>query len=140
MAATNAELVRQIFDEINKGDLESAGKLLAPGYINYGFPGIPSGPEGFTMVIGMFRSAFPDMNVRVDEVIADGDRVATRGRMTGTHQGEFMGIPASGRSVDIGYIDIWRAEDGKLAENWVEMDRVGLLQQIGAIPAPEQNV
>ena len=140
MAASNEFLVSRVFDEIiNGGRVETADEILAPNYVNYSFPGVPPGPDGFKGVIGMFLTAFPDMKVHVDEMMTDGDRVTTRGRMTGTHQGEFMGIPATGKSVDIGYIDIWRAENGKLVENWVEMDRLGMMQQLGIVPSAEQG-
>ena len=139
MGADNATLVRRVFEEvINEGKFDTAKELIGPGYVNYSFPGVPPGPEGFMGVIGAFLAAFPDMKVTVQEVIADGDRVSTRGRMTGTHKGDFQGIPATGKSVDIGYIDVWRAEDGKLVENWVEMDRMGMMQQLGVIPSPDQ--
>jgi predicted ester cyclase len=65
---------------------------------------------------------------------ADGDLAGTRGRFTGTHKDEFMGIPASGKPIDIKYIDLWRVRGGKLAENWVQMDMAGLMQQIGVMP------
>jgi predicted ester cyclase len=138
MAAESEHLVRRFFDEVINGkNLDTADEFISPTYVNYGFPGVPPGPEGLKGVLGMFFTAFPDMKVNVDEVIADGDRITTRGRMTGTHNGEFQGIPATGRSIDIGYIDIWRAEDGMLVENWVEMDRLGMMQQLGVVPGQE---
>jgi predicted ester cyclase len=87
-------------------------------------------------VLDQFFAAFPDMHVTVEDVIEDGDRIATRGRFVGTHRGEFNGVPATGRPVDVKYIDVWRVEDGKAVENWVQMDLLGLLQQVGAVPAP----
>jgi len=88
----------------------------------------------FKQVVGLFRAAFPDMRVTIEDEFADGDLAGTRGRFTGTHKGDFMGVPASGQPINVKYIDLWRVRDGKLAENWVQMDMIGLMQQIGAMP------
>ena len=85
----------------------------------------------------MFRAAFPDLHVTLEDVFGEGDKVATRGYFTGTHQGEFNGIPATGKQVKVSYIDLWRLENGKAVDNWVQMDMIGLMQQLGVIPAPE---
>ena len=86
----------------------------------------------------MFLTAFPDFHVTLEDVIAEGDKVASRGVWRGTHQGNFMGIPATGKSVAVSYSDIWRFENGKAVENWVQMDMLGLMQQLGVAPAPGQ--
>ena len=135
----NKAIVRRVFDEIvNKGNLGVADELLAADYVNHDFPAPTSGPEGFKLVTTMFRSAFPDIVVTLEDEFAEGDRVVTRGVFVGTHAGDFMGIPATGRAVSIKYLDIWRLENGKAKENWVQMDLLGLMQQLGVIPAPEQ--
>jgi predicted ester cyclase len=85
-------------------------------------------------VLGMFLQAFPDMHVELHHVLADGDLVCSHGTFTGTHEGEFMGVGASGKAVTVDYIDLWRVDDGKGVENWVRLDMLGLLQQIGAVP------
>lgn len=140
-AMDNESLVRRIFTEvISQGKLEVADELIGSTYVNHNFPGVPPGPEGFKQVIGMFRAGFPDMVVVVEDAIGNGDTIATRGRLTGTNTGEFMGMSPTGRSVNFGYIDIWRSEDGKLVENWVQMDRLGMMQQLGVVPAPEAEV
>jgi steroid delta-isomerase-like uncharacterized protein len=132
-AAENKAMVRRVFEQaLNAGDDAVLDELLAADYINHDMPAPASGPEGFKQVIAQFRAAFPDMAVTIEDEFADGDLVGTRGRFTGTHQGDFMGIPASGMPIDIKYIDLWRVRDGKLAENWVQMDTAGLMQQIGA--------
>ena len=110
-------------------------EVISADYINHDMPAPAPGPEGFKQVIGMFRAAFPDLHVTVEDVIGEGDKVATRGTMRGTHQGEFMCIPAGGNRIEVPYTDIWRVEDGKGVENWVQMDMVGLMRQTGAIPA-----
>ena len=74
------------------------------------------------------------MKVNLEEVLADDDKVVTRGVFTGTHKGEFMGVPASGASIEVKFMDVWRIRDGRVAENWVRLDQLGLMQQIGAIP------
>jgi steroid delta-isomerase-like uncharacterized protein len=132
-AAENKAMVRRVFEEaLNAGDDAVLDELLAADYINHDMPAPAPGAEGFKQVIAQFRAAFPDMAVTIEDEFADGDLVGTRGRFTGTHKGDFMGIPASGRPIDIKYIDLWRVRDGKLAENWVQMDTAGLMQQIGA--------
>ena len=89
------------------------------------------GVAGFAIVDGMFRTAFPDFRVTIEDEVTVGNRVATRGYFTGTHNGEFMGIPATGRTFRCTYSDIWCLEDGKGRENWVQMDMLGLMQQLG---------
>ena len=84
----------------------------------------------------MLRSAFPDFKATIDDMLADGDRVATRMTWTGTHQGEFMGIPPTGKRISIQVIDFVRFADGRFAEHWGLMDNMGMMQQLGAIPAP----
>ncbi len=135
----NKTIVRRVFDEIvNKGNLGVADELLAADYVNHDFPAPAPGAEGFKLVTTMFRSAFPDIVVTLEDEFAEGDKVVTRGVFAGTHTGEFMGIPATGRKVTIKYLDIWRLENGKAKENWVQMDLLGLMQQLGVIPAPGQ--
>jgi steroid delta-isomerase-like uncharacterized protein len=134
-AAENKAMVRRVFEEaLNAGHDAVLDELLAADYVNHDMPAPAPGAEGFKQVIAQFRAAFPDMAVTIQDEFADGDLVGTRGRFTGTHQGDFMGIPASGMPIDIQYIDLWRVRDGKLAENWVQMDTAGLMQQIGARP------
>lgn len=134
-AAENKAMVRRVFEEaINAGDYAVLDELLAADYVNHDMPAPAPGAEGFKQVIAQFRAAFPDMTVTIEAEFADGDLVGTRGRFTGTHKGDFMGIPASGNPIDIRYIDLWRVRDGVLAENWVQMDTAGLMQQIGAKP------
>ena len=131
----NKALVSKLFTEgMNKKNYAIFNEIIAPGFTNHGIPGAQQGPEGFRDVIAVFHSAFPDFTVRPEHIIAEGDLVATRGTATGTHNGEFMGVPASGRPVNISYVDFWRVENGKLVENWVQMDSVGIMQQIGATP------
>jgi steroid delta-isomerase-like uncharacterized protein len=82
----------------------------------------------------MYREAFPDLRATVEEIVEEGDRIAVRATFTGTHDGEFMGIPASGRTISIQAMDVVRVVDGRAAEHWGVTDVMGLMQQIGAIP------
>ena len=133
----NKALVRRIFEEgINQNQQGVFDDLIAANYVNYDFPAPSTGPEGFKMIIGMFRAAFPDMHVTLEEELAEDDKVITRGYFTGTHQGDFQGIPPTGKQINVRYIDIWRVANGKLVENWVQMDQLGLMQQLGVIPMP----
>ncbi len=133
--AENKAMVRRVFETaINSGDEAALDELLADDYVNHDMPAPAPGAEGFKQVVGLFRAAFPDMQVTIEDEFADGDLAGTRGRFTGTHKGDFMGVPASGQPINVKYIDLWRVRDGKLAENWVQMDMIGLMQQIGAMP------
>ena len=133
--AENKALVRRIFEQgMNGGDDRVLDECMTADFVNHDMPAPVPGPEGFRQVLGMFRSAFPDMNVNLEEVLAADDKVVTRGVFTGTHKGEFMGVPASGAPIEVKFIDVWRVRDGRVAENWVRLDQLGLMQQIGAIP------
>lgn len=134
----NAALYRRWFDEIvNGGDLARADELLADDYVLH-FPGMP-GPvnrEGHKGLVAMFRTAFPDWIEDVDDMIADGDKVVARLTGHGTHLGDFQGIPPTGREVSATGIGIARIAGGRIAEAWAAYDALGLLQQLGAVPAP----
>jgi predicted ester cyclase len=133
---SNKETVRRIFEQaLNDGDAAVINELIADGYVNHDMPAPAPGPEGFRQVVGQFRAAFPDMRIIIDDLLGEGDAVCTRGHFEGTHEGEFMGIPGTGRKVDVKYIDAWRLEGGKAVENWVQLDMLGLMQQLGAIPS-----
>lgn len=135
----NKAAVRRVFEEgINRGETAAIDELIGPAYVNHNLPAPAPGAEGFKQVIQMFRAAFPDLRATPEDVLAEGNQVATRGTFRGTHLGDFMGVAATGKQVAVAYIDIWRVENGKLVENWVQMDMLGLMQQLGAIPAPAQ--
>ena len=85
-------------------------------------------------ISAMMVNAFPDMQINVENYVEDNSFYAQSGSWTGTHKGEFMGIPPTGKTVNVGFVDMWKAKDGKLHENWVQMDFVGLMHQIGALP------
>jgi steroid delta-isomerase-like uncharacterized protein len=132
----NKALVRRLFEQgMNEKDDGVLDAVLSPDFVNHDMPAPSPGPEGFRQMLGMFRAAFPDMNVNLEEVLGDGDKVVTRGFFSGTHKGEFMGVPASGASINVKYIDVWRIQDGKITDNWVRLDLLGLMQQVGAVPS-----
>jgi steroid delta-isomerase-like uncharacterized protein len=136
----NKILVRRFLTEIvSQGDLAKTGELLTPNFTLY-HPAMP-GPvdvEGFKQAITMFRTAFPDLKVVVEDLIGEGNKVTARFTMSATHRADFMGIAATGKQVSIGGIGAYRIENGKIAEDRVAEDLMGLMQQIGAIPTSGQ--
>lgn len=138
-AHENKALYRRWFDEVvPTGDLGLADQLLAPDYRLH-FPGLP-GPvdrDGHKQMLMAFRTGFPDWEESVDDVIAEGDKVVLRVTGRGTHTGDFQGIPATGRQVTATGIGIARITDGRIAEAWAAYDALGLLQQLGVVPAPQ---
>jgi steroid delta-isomerase-like uncharacterized protein len=134
---SNKSAVRRGFEEgMNQGKLNVLEEFVAADYVNHDMPAPSPGPAGLRAVLQSFLAAFPDMRIRHEEVIGEGETVATRGHFTGTHRGSFMGIPATGKQVTVKYMDFWRFRDGKAVENWVQMDLLGLMQQLGVIPPP----
>ena len=139
MSEQNRELVRRLNEEYHNQNRihEVIQERFAPEFVNHSAPpGLPPTREGNEMFSMAFRQAFPDYRATVHDVIVEGDKVVTRKTFTGTHRGEWMGVPASGREVTFGAIDIVRVADGKIVEHWAEFDILTLLQQIGALPAP----
>ena len=131
----NKAVVRRFVEEVlNKGNLALTGELFASDYTNYGF-GPPFGREGFAAVIGQFHSAFPDLRITIENMIAEGDRVVIRGTARGTHRGEFNGIPPTGKQITVPLMTEYRLTNGKIVEDRPLIDMSGLLQQIGAVPA-----
>ncbi len=136
----NKALIQRTVDAFNQGDLAAVDQLFAAHYIDHdrSRTGLPPGPAGVKQAWGMFRAAFPDLHATIEDMIAEGDKVAVRGVIRGTHQGELMGIPPTGKQVMVTLMDINRIEGGHLVERWGEADMLGLLQQLGGVPAPEQ--
>jgi steroid delta-isomerase-like uncharacterized protein len=124
-------------DVVNDNDYSAVEELHSAGYQAH-FPGAPEpvDSDGHRGMVEMFAAAFPDWHESIQDVIAEGDKVVIRVTAGGTHQGDFQGIPASGRTVTITGIGIARIADGKIAESWWDFDGLGLMQQLGAIPAP----
>ena len=138
----NKALFRRLVEEVfNKGNVSTIDEFLAPNFVEREVlpPGTPSGREGVKQLTMMFRTAFPDFNVSIDDMIAEGDKIVARTTWSGTQKGEFMGIPSSGKRVSFDVIDIIRISDGKGVEHWGVMDSSALMQQLGVIPTPGQN-
>ena len=130
----NKALVRKMFDEVmNKRNFSKIADYIAPEFVNHGMPVSGPGPDAFKEILNMFVESFPDMLINVETVIGEGDLVATRGSWKGTHKGDFMGLPATGKEVVVTYQDMWRIQDDKGVENWVDMDIAGLMRQLGAM-------
>src|SRR5919202_5120284 len=134
-AEENKAVMRRFYEA--SGDVERQIELLSADYVDHSLPpGMPQGAEGFRQLAAGFGQAFPDLQVTVEHLIAEGDLVASRVTVTGTHQGTLMGMPATGRRVTFTSTNISRVANGKLVEHWGNSDQLGLLQQLGAIPTP----
>jgi steroid delta-isomerase-like uncharacterized protein len=134
----NKAIVRRSFEELfSDGNLDVVYEVFAPHYIGHD-PTLPDpirGPEGFKQFVRMYRKAFPDLLLTVEDQIAEGDRVVTRFTARGTHRGDLMGIPATGARVTITGISIDHMRDGKSVESWTNYDTLGMLQQLGLVVA-----
>lgn len=133
----NKVAVRRFIEEVqNQKDWDAFDELNAPDFVNLSAPpGVPKDLQGGKMFLGAFVNAFPDSHVTVDEMIAEGDLVATKKTMTGTHTGEFNGIAPTGKRVEIQYVDFLRLRDGQIIEHWLSMDQLSFMQQLGVIPS-----
>ena len=137
---SNKALVRRLTNEVqNRGNIAAVDEIAAPTFVNHSAPpGVPADREGVKQLTLLFRTAFPNGRMIIEDMIAEGDRVATRKTFRGTHQGAFMGLPPTGKPVEIGLIDIVRVVDGRVVEHWNAVDNLGLLQQLGLLPPPGQ--
>ena len=140
MSEENKAVARRIVEEIwNNKNLAAIDELIAADYQDHTLPpGLPPGREGVKAFIGMYLNAFPDVKITVEDMIAEGDKVATRWSANGTHTGELMGIPATGKRVTVTGLDITRFSGGKSVEFWGQFDQMGMMQQLGVIPTPEE--
>ncbi len=129
--------IQRLYDLINAGDIDGFGQQLADDFIEREeIPGLPPTKEGVVVYFRLLLAAFPDMRMDVQDVIASGDKAVARVQVTGTHKGEFMGIPPTGNQVSMNLIDITRfGEDGLAREHWGVADQLALMQQLGVIPA-----
>ena len=129
------EMLR-FYEAFNSRDLDSVADMVADDFVDHEVPeGLPNGFEGAKQYLGMFVGAFPDVRFEARDVIAADNLCAARIRTTGTHQGDFLGMPASGRKIDVESGDWVRFNDeGKAVEHWGYTDNLVLMQQLGAIP------
>ena len=130
--------IRRMYDLLSAGDIDGFGDLIADDFVEHEeTPGLEPTKEGVKQFFHMYRAAFPDLRMEPQDVLASGDKVVARARATGTNQGDFMGMPATGKSVDVQLIDIIRfGDDGLAREHWGVFDALGMMQQLGAAPAP----
>ena len=129
--------IQRLYDLINAGDIDGFGRQLADDFVERDeIPGLPPTKDGVVQYFRILLAAFPDMRMDVQDVIASGDKAVARVRVSGTHEGEFMGIPPTGNQVSMNLIDITRFGDNGLArEHWGVADQLALMQQLGVIPA-----
>lgn len=138
MSEKNKAVARYFLDALwNRSDFDVVDELLARDYDGHSSTVI-RGPDGAMAFIPVARAGFPDFRFEVLDQIAEGDKVATRWRVIGTHEGPFQGAPPSGRRVEMTGMTIFRLADGRLVEGWTNEDQLGLLQQVGSIPIPER--
>jgi steroid delta-isomerase-like uncharacterized protein len=139
----NKAIVRRWFDEVlSRGDMDALDSICAECHPQFAvvrgvMEPAPLGMSGLKSLITGLRSAFPDLQATVEEQIAEGDKVVTRVTMRGTQRGEFQGMPATGQSFTIPGVSIWEVRGNLLIQEWVSWDAMGMMQQLGAIPAPQ---
>ncbi len=139
----NKAVIRRWIEAFNERDLEAEADVLAPGFVAH-VPDAPAplhleGLEAWRQFTAPFVEAFPDLRLTIQDIAAEGDTVAARVAFRGTHRGEFQGIPPTGKEVAFSSMEFNRVADGKVEEHWVELDLLGLMQQLGAIPEPGQE-
>ena len=136
----HAATMRRLYELISAGDIDGFGDLVADDFVEHDelpLPGLEPTKEGVKQLFHIYRAGFPDLRMVPEDVLVSGDKVVARVRGTGTHQGEFMGMPATGKSVDVQLIDIIRFGNNGLAlEHWGVFDALKMMQQLGAIPGP----
>ena len=136
----NKALFRRWCEVISQNRLDRVEEIIAPDEVDHALPpGIPSGLEGVKQLFTLLHTAFPDLQIEIEDLIAEGDKVVGRVTARGTHQGEFMGIAPTGKPVSFNAIDVVRIGSGKIVERWSQADSLALLQQLGAVPAPGQT-
>ena len=130
--------MRRLFELISAGDIDGFGDHMAEDFVEHEtMPGLEPGKEGVKQMFRGYRASFPDLRMEAQDIIASGDKVVARVLATGTHTGEaFMGVPTTGKRVTVELIDIIRfGDDGLAHEHWGVFDSLGMMQQLGAIPA-----
>ncbi len=137
MSEQNKAVVRRLFEELwNKGNLSLADQLFTPNYTHHdsSSPDFGHGPESETKRATLYRTAFPDLRLTIEDLIAEGDTVMARWSCHGTHKGDLNGIAPTGKKFTISGVTIARLLNGKLAEGYVNWDALGMMQQIGVVP------
>jgi steroid delta-isomerase-like uncharacterized protein len=132
----NRAVIRRAYEELwNERNVDVVDELVAEDFLNHAAPpDRQRGRQGLKDVVRMFAAAFPDFRYEVEDVISEDDKIAVRDVFTGTHRGDFMGIPPTGNRVAMEAIHIYRFSAGKLAEHWVARDDLGMMRQLGRLP------
>jgi steroid delta-isomerase-like uncharacterized protein len=134
----NKALIRRFYEEMDKGNIDAMDELVAEDYINHDpppFPGLAEGREGLKQAFEMFWRATPGHHL-IEDQVAEGDKVVTRLRGIGKHEGELAGIPPTGNDLDVKAVAIHRIKDGRVVEHWSAVDSAANLHQLGVIQLP----
>jgi steroid delta-isomerase-like uncharacterized protein len=133
----NKALVRQWVELWNTKNVDAVDQLVAPSYVRHD-PNVPEvhGPENQKQFISMVFAAFPDLQLTIHDLFGEEDRVSLRITLKGTQQGEWLGIPPTQKKITLQVLENYRFTEGQIAEQWVVMDALGMLQQLGVIPTP----
>jgi steroid delta-isomerase-like uncharacterized protein len=130
-------LLRGFYAEMSAGNIDAVDRYIADDFVEHEeFPGISPDKKGVKQFFAMMHAAFPDMRMEADEIVQEGDMLCARATFSGTHQAEFLGIPASAKRVEVALFDMLRIRDGQAVEHWGLMDAMTMMQQLGAVPAP----
>jgi predicted ester cyclase len=137
----NKAQFRRAYEEVlNQGNVSVVDELIAPDFFNHEAPpGRNRGPESMRGLANMLRTAFPDLHFEIEELVAEGDTVAGRLTMSGTHEGQLIDLPPTGRSMRQDHMHFVRFRDGKAIEHWGVRDELGMMQQLGVITPPGQG-
>ena len=137
LARDNKAMFRLFVEEVyNMRNVAAVDAFLSLRFMDHGAPtGAAPGREGFKQLLANVFDAFPDFTVRIEDLIAEGDKVVSRSTIWGTHRREYLGIPSTGKPFEISEIHIFRFANGKVVEHWVNSDDLGMMQQLGVIPA-----
>ena len=133
MANENEQVVLRYKEMWNTRNHNIADEIIAPDYVGHDPLTPTAGPAGVKTAVQQVLAAFPDLQFTRDETLSSGDRVVTRWTLSGTHRGEFKGVPPTGRAVTISGITVYRLVNGKIAESWSQWDTLGLMQQLGVV-------
>jgi steroid delta-isomerase-like uncharacterized protein len=138
----NKHLVEAFIQELfTKGDLEAVDRHLDPSFVNHDvpFPGAPEGPEGMRLAASMYRQALPDWHSDVEQLIAEGDIVVEVFTASGTHRGELMGVPGTGKTLTLRGVNVFRIAGNRIVERWGRLDQLAVLQQLGLVLVTEKR-
>jgi predicted ester cyclase len=136
----NKKVFGKVIEEAyNKGNVDVLSEAFAPSFIEHQAGIVPPTAEGVRRSIAFLRSAFPDMKLTIEEIIASGDKTWARITGRGTHQGPFMGFPPTGKSIVVTVMDECRFENGQIVEHWGVADQLAVMAQVGALPRPSQG-